>query len=374
MVLNNLHSAGWSGGQRRWILLLVTVTVVGLPLFVWTRVLNARVSNSMCGVGGTLFSRPQSMEDIACPLNTKYLNDFVANYTQHRDDIRNRLVRARNMWRDGNAKTYVQHIHKGGGSTMCAFLASLPQLGVKAQNNCNGPREFFHITASNFKSIEEHMDSRKERFVFNERSMASAASPEAADARKHFILLTSVRHPLDRIISHMSHVYELSIENKKNVDELVLWLKRFLSDTKPQGARLSEEKEEFHHHENNFESMVFLGRFHQQTSKVPVSAMNALHALDAFDIVIPTDQMSDGLQVIRSMFAPSPLEKRKPEGKRANARQSSDILSEAMRTRDDLRELHLEILSENCADLALYQRAQVVFKMTIEVMEELEWI
>ena len=369
-----LNSVGWSGGQRRLVLLSVTATVLILPLIAWTRVLIPRGSNSGCGVGGSLFSRPQSIEDTACPLNRKYVNDFVGNYSQHREDLKNRLVRARNMWRDGDAKAYVQHIHKGGGSTMCAFMASLPQLGIKPQNNCNGPREYFHITASDFKSIEEHMDSRNERFVFNERSMASAASPEAAAAFDHFILLTSVRHPLDRIISHMSHVYELSIKNKLDVDELVVWLKRFVSHTTPKGTRLSAEKEEFHHHESNFESMVFLGRFYQQTSTVPVSAMNALRALDAFDIVIPTDQMSDGLHVIRSMFVPSTLDQKKPEEKRANARRSSDILAEAMRTRHDLRELHLEILSENCADLALYQRAQLVFQMTLDIMEELEWI
>ena len=352
-------------GQRPWILFTVAVAFSLIALQYKITLQNGKLFFLVGSSQRALLMQSEGIENIACPLNRKYTNEFAGNYSQHRDYIKERLLEVRKMWQEENAKVYVQHIHKGGGSTLCDFLAGLRHLGVSHENNCNGPREFFHITASNFKSIEDHMDSRKERFVFNERSMASIdSSEEAAEARRHFILLTSIRHPLDRIVSHMAHVYGRSIKDTDDVDELVAWLRRFLKDSVPNETLLSKEKGEFHHHENNFESMVLLGRFHEQTSTTPVSATNALEALDAFDIVIPTDQLSDGLQVIQSIVAPK-VEK-KIQTRKVNARATSRILLEAIRSRDELRDLYIEILSENCADLALYQRTRMIFQMIME--------
>jgi hypothetical protein len=354
--------------QTRWVLVSLAL-IVALIVLQCVFILDRGRSISSIGSLKRAFSVriSESVEDTACPLNRKYVADFARNYSQYREQMKERILQVKDMWREGNAKVYVQHIHKGGGSTLCDFLAHLPGLGVSHQNNCNGPREFFHITASDFKRIEDHMNSRKQRFVFNERSMASMhVSAEAAQARKHFILLTSIRHPLDRIVSHMAQVYGREFKDANDVDELLSWLRNFLKDSVDQEALLSKKRTEFHHHENNFESMVLLGRFYEQTSTTAVSTENALEALSMFDIVIPTDQLSDGLQVIQSIFAQQAQSQIKQASK--NVRVASKILSDAIRTRDDLRDLHVQILSENCADLALYQRSILIFHTIMQAL------
>ena len=156
----------------------------------------------------------------------------------------------------------------------------------------------------------------------------------------------------------MAHVYENLIQkHESDTSKLGEWLKKFTEGFKE--TELSREKEEFHHHEHNFQALSLLGRFgFQETSKVPVSTKNALKQLDEFDIVIPTDKMDTGLAVLNKILWPTANN----TSVRANFRKSSALLAESI-AMGKFVQLYREIMAENCIDLALYERATMIFSL-----------
>jgi len=317
--------------------------------------------SKMADLNATVLST--SVEKDLCPLNEKYRNAFMEQYEKRGAQMKEKLRAIReSWWNNKDGKIYVQHIHKAGGTTLCAFFKRKTDLPMERRNNCNGPRESHFIIATNFTNVEKHMNRLQHKVVFNERDMASIASEEDLEVRrKNFILITTIREPVDRIISHMAHVYEKAIKNHKadGPSELGEWLRKFTDGVNE--TDLSREKPEYHHHEHNFQALNLLGRFgFQETSKIPVSTKNALKQLDEFDVVIPTDEMDTGLAVLNKILWPeannTPV--------RANARKSSSILAEGI-ANGRFIELYREIIAENCIDVALYERAKMIFSLML---------
>lgn len=304
---------------------------------------------------------PVDLEDALCPRNAAFREEFMLNYDEEKAKMKDKLVELQKRWLARDLKLYVQHIHKGGGTSLCSFFSST-QIRMHRMNNCNGPVPFFQVTASNFLTLKQEMERQRLQAAFNERSMASMSTPEALQARSNFLLLTAVRHPIDRSISHMTHVFHKM--NDKSNEALANRMNMFLNGSVH--GPLSAEKEEFHHHENNFQAMNFLGRFHHQTTSTPISTSNALHALDQFDIIIPTDDMSTGISMLRDFLKAGG----RVQAKRKNVREHSSSFSSVLRSNNKFRELLEHIIAENCIDIALYDRATSRFQMLVEIMEQ----
>jgi len=309
----------------------------------------------------------QGVEEEVCPLLLESRQSFVVQYSNRKQMMKEKILGMRQAWIHGKAKLYVQHLHKGGGTTLCKFFQRVHNISMTTINNCNGERHEHYIMATNFTTILDFMLKNKRTAVFNERNMASLQSEQDRKARSDFILITSIRHPVDRIISHMSHVYEPAMRNKADVESLHGWMRKWLEGYKD--TTMSAERFEFHNHENNFQALNFLGRFgFQETTRIPLSTNNAIKQLDEFDVVIPLDNMQGGLEAMSKLFSL----KDGDSSLKANARgHGSGSLKDSLRRNPELRHTYREILAENCIDIALYQRGQMMFQLMIETLRDI---
>ena len=99
----------------------------------------------------------ESLEDLLCPMKAVYEQEYFSSYETRKRDMTERLSRLKKRWDDGQMKLYVQHIHKGGGTSLCGYFKA-SKLRMFSINNCNGPAWFRSITASNFYMLKKAMD------------------------------------------------------------------------------------------------------------------------------------------------------------------------------------------------------------------------
>ena len=357
-VFNKIH---WLG----FLLCMPTLSIIVLLLIHYNPCSDFRNQSGVHRLDGQLWV--QGLEDELCPLLPESRQSFLLQYEDRKNLMKEKILAMRQAWNQGNAKFYVQHIHKAGGTTLCKYFQRVQNISMTTVNNCNGERYEHYVMATNFTTIRDFMLKNKRTAVFNERNMAALHSEQDKQARSNFILITSIRDPVDRIISHMSHVYEPAMKNKSDAESLHDWLMKWLQGFKH--TTMSAERFEYHNHESNFQALNFLGRFgFQETTRIPLSTNNAMKQLDEFDIVIPLDNMQEGLKAMSKLFS----FKDSDPSLKANVRDyGSELLKDSLRQNVKLRHTYREILAENCIDLALHQRGQMMFHLMTETLRDI---
>jgi hypothetical protein len=96
-----------------------------------------------------------------------------------------------------NCAVYYLHNHKTGGSTMCKTAAANGMKTSGMKENCNVPQ---HIRYNTHINAHEYIFENKYQFVAQEDKPFHLNV-----SNNRFVLMTTIRNPMDRVVSHLHH-------------------------------------------------------------------------------------------------------------------------------------------------------------------------
>lgn len=107
---------------------------------------------------------------------------------------------------------YFLHVHKTGGTTMC-YTARKNGFVANQRNNCNAPVEISNVERKTHSGVVQEFVARNNiSFIGQE---FAGFHPNISENNK-FLYITTVRHPVDRLISHLHHTLCQSTPDRGN--------------------------------------------------------------------------------------------------------------------------------------------------------------
>eukprot|EP00963_Diacronema_lutheri_P005003 scaffold365_cov361-Pavlova_lutheri.AAC.7 len=269
-----------------------------------------------------------------------------------KDVVKEKLLVLREKWKQGRIKVYVQHMNKGGGTTLCRFF-SKSALSVPQASNCNGKPSFAPYTKGDARSMKELFEIKPYQVYFNEGPMFRQPLDTS-----HFIFLTSIRKPHYRVISQLLHHWQGKYRYLENgaVDGLEELLKRYIDHGSLQGRRSI--------YTQNMQTWHLLGR--KNADDPAVAFEQAVDRLFEFALTIPTDEMGQGLDNLGRLFYPSmrPL----AHNSHLNVHDAASQVDFLLRDNADFL---ASLKQQNMYDQCLYHQARALHKVQTEVLKEL---
>lgn len=201
----------------------------------------------------------------------------TTNATLDREVMR-RFLRG---WRQDEVRIYVQHMNKGGGTTLCQFFLRTP-FRVPTTKNCNGGDVLSASMRVDDVAVAEAMDRYAYDAFFNENPM------HAGGLLENVAYVTSIRKPEDRILSQMLHHWQhvIDFEDDGGLKDLTENLLKYKRGEELHGVKsIYLENMQTRHlagvGEGDFDMEVIYDL--------------AVNRLEKFLFTIPTDRMDEGL-------------------------------------------------------------------------------
>mmetsp|Transcript_3902 Transcript_3902/g.24688 ORF Transcript_3902/g.24688 Transcript_3902/m.24688 type:complete len:463 (-) Transcript_3902:1116-2504(-) len=268
--------------------------------------------------------------------------------------VREKLLVLREKWKHGKIKVYVQHMNKGGGTTLCDFFGR-SALRVPRKSNCNGDPSFALYTRGDAFHVKELYETMPYQVFFNEGPMFQ----QPLDTR-HFVFVTSIRKPEYRVVSQLLHHWEgrYHFFPNQTVNGLGTLLERYINH------RFLEGKPSIY--TQNMQTVQLLGE--GKPDNFSAAYNQAISRLFEFAITIPTDKMKEGLENLGKLFYPSmPRVQQNDQKNVHNAAQQIESLLH------DSPEILAYLKEQNLYDQCLYHQANALHRVQTEVLRELSF-
>lgn len=166
----------------------------------------------------------EGMEQLTNSFTNSY-NDLVELYKAKRIETEKNCLVYDNITMtnrlQSNCKLFYIHIHKCGGSTVCTS-AKHSNYRTRIYDNCNMPGDNkleFHTTFDTINKIQvlpyQYAHEHNLNFLAQEFFLPFTPNLEY----NNVLYFTSIRNPLDRILSHLNHGYCEAVFHSKKVAE-----------------------------------------------------------------------------------------------------------------------------------------------------------
>jgi hypothetical protein len=222
------------------------------------------------------------------------------------------------MTRQGHSFLLFLHPHKAGGTSLCRILLAQPNIHVGPNQNCNpiiNGRVWNSIPMQHdLQSLALHRRRQKYNFLASEyKPMPPSfklSSPMfyQQQGAKLWTLITILRHPVDRVISHFNfenlHVAHSSVLNwaltapyhSQN------YYVRLFSGHFPPGASLDP-----HHRWTDYDIREPIPPFWKASTANPMimteqDLVRAKNALEHFAVVLLVDRMDESLGLLTTLL------------------------------------------------------------------------
>mmetsp|Transcript_15954 Transcript_15954/g.26735 ORF Transcript_15954/g.26735 Transcript_15954/m.26735 type:complete len:287 (+) Transcript_15954:127-987(+) len=100
-----------------------------------------------------------------------------------------------------NCTLYYLHNHKTGGTTLCVTATKSGFNVTSRYENCNIPRSVLKLNA-NSMDIERYAVNNSLQFIAQEHKPF-----RVHEFSTNFVFMTTIRHPMDRLVSHLHHEF-----------------------------------------------------------------------------------------------------------------------------------------------------------------------
>lgn len=268
--------------------------------------------------------------------------------------VREKLLVLREKWKHGTIKVYVQHMNKGGGTTLCDFF-SRSALRVPRKSNCNGDPSFSPYTRGDAHHVKELYETMPYQVFFNEGPMFQ----QPLDTR-HFVFVTSIRKPEFRVVSQLLHHWQgkYHLFPNQSVNGLGTLLERYINHGSLEGKPSI--------YTENMQTVQLLGK--REPDDFSAAYNQAVNRLFEFAITIPTDKMKEGLENLGKLFYPSMPRRQQNNQKNVhNAAQQIEFLL------DGSPEILARLKEQNLYDQCLYHQANALHRVQTKVLRELSF-
>ena len=262
-----------------------------------------------------------------------------------RDKVRKLISTSQRSWKRGKKKLYILHIHKGGGTTLCTFFSE-SGIHIDQTNNCNGNQEMSYAVQHNTTELLNILTKGRYQAVFNEQGIHHPL------LESEFIYITTIRDPIERHLSQMMHAWNLMPLLQNGTVKFKIKSNQTLVD----GSEIVEKwlviGEEYM---PNYETSVFIDK--QPTTIRDMT--DAIHYLSKFTLVIPTDELNDGLFRLSKLLSMNPTQDQMDIEMRGGSLGKTTEIVNILRSQNP--SLYDRLVDENSFDLLLYQFSKGIY-------------